>query len=198
MTAPACALATALLVAPVLARGAGGTPPIAFTAEAALSRFPQAPRLAAGGVVSARLAFAEAALVADWALRAPSGDVGLASEQLLAAGWAHDLGPRASVHALAAAGSYRVRLRDFVYGGWRERPEVAWGGRAGIRLHPEAVLGRMGGGGLRPVGGLWLTVLRVGRGSDRLRAAEWGGTLAVLTLSVGLELAGSRRPAGAP
>jgi hypothetical protein len=187
-----CAFAAALL-APALAAGAEEWPRIALTLEGTLSRVPQTPSLAAGGAFSARLAFVEAAVWADWAMRAPPGDAGLGGTMLLGAGPCHDLGPLASLHALAVAGAYDVRLRDYVDGGWRSVREPAWGGRAGFRLHPQAVLGRIGQSRVWPVAGVWLTVLRVGRGSDRLRAAEWGGTVVVVTLALGAELAGPAR-----
>jgi hypothetical protein len=52
----------------------------------------------------------------------------------------------------------------------------------------------LGAAGIRPVAGVWLTVLRVGRGADRLRGAEWGGTIAVVALTLGGELSGPRAP----
>lgn len=189
-----CALAAALL-APALAARAEESPRLALTLEGALSRVPQAPSLAAGGAFSARLAFLEAAVWADWAVRTPPRDVGFGGTMLLGAGLCHDLGPLTSLHALAVAGAYDVQLRDFVDGGWRSVRESAWGGRAGLRLHPQAALGRIGQTRLWPAASVWLTVLRVGRGSDRLRAAEWGGTVVVVTVALGAELTGpARRP----
>jgi hypothetical protein len=186
------ALAAALL-APALA--AEGAPRSALSLEGALSRNPEAPRLAAGGRLAVRLAFAEAALALDFAVAEPDAEAGYRSTTLLGAGLAHDASPLVSLHALAVAGSYGVRLRDYVYGGWRSVSERALGGQLGIRLHPDARLVR-GPPGISPLAGLWLTVLRVDRGSDRLRAAGWGGTLVLVGLTLGAELTGpARHPA---
>lgn len=193
MTRPAIALA---LVATLLAPGAaaaGEGPRRGLALEGALSRFPQDPRVAAGGALSARLAFAEAVLALDVAARTPHGEAGFRWSGLLGAGLAVDVSPLVSAHAHAVVGTYEVQLRDYVHGGWRGVSEDAWGGRAGLRLHPPARFPRGGHVGLWPIAGLWLSVLRVDPGADRLRGAEWGGTVAVLTLSLGAELTGPAR-----
>lgn len=185
--------AAAALLAPGLAAGDVGWMRFGVALDGALSRFPQEPRVAAGGALSARLSIVEAVLALDWAVSAPRAEAGFGSSSLLGGGLAVDASPLVSLHAHAVVGTYSAQVRDFVFGGWRAVDGEARGGRAGIRLHPPARLPRDGHVGLWPVAGLWITVLRVDRVSDPLRAARWGGTLAVLTLSLGAELTGPAR-----
>lgn len=195
MRAGALALA---LVAPALAAADG--PRVAFAVEGALARYPQAPSLAVGAAGSMRVGPVEATGTYDGAARRPAGEAGFGAAWLLGAGAAIDASPLVSLHADAVAGGYRVRLRDYALGGWREVTEPAVGGRAGVRLHPDARLPPRGRFGVWPLAGAWLTVLRVEPGADRLRGARWGGVTVAVTITLGAELTGPgpRRATAAP
>jgi hypothetical protein len=118
---------------------------------------------------------------------------------LLGPGLVRDLSSRLGAYGAYLVGFEWVRIRDYVDGGWRSLVEPAAGARAGLEWRFEGLVGPkfhsgwLGQLGVAPVVGISATVVYAGTGSDRLRGIEWGGLTALLTLTLGAELASPPR-----
>lgn len=207
----AAALALALLGA--LPAPAGDAPPpppapspavrLSLLAEGTLSggASEERPVLAAGGRLRLRAGAVGVVVGMDARATPEAYEPRMGTLLLLGPVVAHDLSPRTTAHVALLAGFAWIRLRDYVDGGGLTVVETAAGGRVGLewrrRRRGTPAFGGVGGIWFTPVVGISATVVRSGHGSDRLRG-EWGGTTALLSLTLGAELATPPRdPSGA-
>jgi hypothetical protein len=180
----------ALALAPAAAGALDCPRGVLLVGDALVTRVPESPRVAVGGRLLASARCVALATRLDWAAGWTRAQPAFSRVGLVGAGATVDLAPRLSVHALALAGGYYVQVRDYVYGGWRDagRSPGTFGGEVGVRWR---ALGDADGHRALPVG-LGLTVLRVSRERDALRAVAWGGWVPLVTLSLGVELRPTR------
>jgi hypothetical protein len=108
---------------------------------------------------------------------------------LLGAGVTRELAPDLTVEGLAVVGECAFQIRDVVNRGFLPVHEPGIGARAGVDLRFLSSLLL----GVTPVAGLSATVLYVRRGSDRLREVDWGGPMANVSMTLGLEFGPPRR-----
>jgi hypothetical protein len=108
---------------------------------------------------------------------------------LLGAGLTRELAPDLTIEGLAVVGECAFQIRDVVNGGFLPVHEPGIGGRVGVELRFASSLLL----GVTPVAGVSTTVLYVRRGSDRLREVDWGGPMANVSMTLGLEFGAPRR-----
>jgi hypothetical protein len=160
--------------------------------------------VALGGRLTLRLGPGAFAGSLDVEAEATSAQPRFSALLLFGPGLARDLSPHLGAHAGLVVGFEWLRIRDYVDGGWQSVGEAAAGARAGLEwrmddwVGPRFHSGWLGQVGLAPVLGASATVVYAGTGSDRLRGIEWGGLTALLSLTLGAELASPPRALGSP